>query len=103
MDRREFLKWSALAGLACAGAGQSKENPAIFPIIDTHQHLWDLSRVRLPWLKNRPSLAKSHLMEDYLMATADPGRFPAGTDTGSPGKIVKSIYMEVDLDPAKNG
>ncbi len=74
----------------------------MFPIIDTHQHLWDLNRFHLPWLKNRSSLAKSHLMKDYLRATADLGNFPAGaTREVSPGKIVKTIYMEVDLDPAQ--
>src|SRR5437870_4703141 len=53
-------------------------------IIDTHQHLWDLSRFRLPWLRPGTILAKSHLMEDYL-------REAAGLS------ISKTIYMEVDL------
>jgi predicted TIM-barrel fold metal-dependent hydrolase len=35
-------------------------------------------------------------MDDYLQATTDLGRFPAGA-----GKIVKTIYMEVDLDPTQ--
>ena len=26
------------------------------PIIDTHQHLWDLDKFRLPWLADAPAL-----------------------------------------------
>jgi L-fuconolactonase len=75
---------------------------AEFPIIDTHQHLWDLAWFRLPWLKNKPSLDRSFLMDDYLAATKDLGTFrSAGQTTPSSGKIVKTIYMEVDLDPAQ--
>lgn len=56
------------------------------PIIDTHQHLWDLDKFRLPWLKPGTPLARSHTLADYKRAAA-------GLD------IVKTIYMEVDLDP----
>jgi predicted TIM-barrel fold metal-dependent hydrolase len=73
----------------------------MFPIIDTHQHLWDLRRFRLPWLKGNPHLDRSFLMSDYLEATADLGTFPAGGAGGVPGRIVKTVYMEVDLDPAQ--
>ena len=74
----------------------------IFLIIDTHQHLWDKSRFHLPWLKNRPSLDRCYLMNDYLEATKDLGKFPSGERKGlARGKIVKTIYMEVDLDPAQ--
>ena len=58
------------------------------PIIDTHQHLWDLRKFRLPWVKNAPALHKNFLMEDYLQAAA-------GLN------VVRTIYMEVDLDPAQ--
>ena len=37
------------------------------PIIDTHQHLWDLSRFKLPWLKGAPKLDRSFLMDDYRL------------------------------------
>lgn len=57
-------------------------------IIDTHQHLWDLDRFRLSWLKPGTQLARNHTLADYQMAAA-------GLD------IVKTIYMEVDLDPAQ--
>ena len=60
----------------------------MLPIIDTHQHLWDLKEFRLPWIKPGSVLAKDHLMSDYLKATE-------GLN------IVKTIYMEVDLDPAQ--
>jgi predicted TIM-barrel fold metal-dependent hydrolase len=60
--------------------------PAHIPIIDTHQHLWDLSRFRLPWHKKGSPLAKSFLMSDYLKGTE-------GLN------VVKAIYMEVDLAP----
>jgi L-fuconolactonase len=53
------------------------------PIIDTHQHLWDLSKLRLSWLTANHPLAKNHFMSDYL-------REAEGLN------IVKTIYMEVD-------
>jgi len=60
----------------------------MIPIVDTHQHLWDLRKFRLPWLKESPRLARSFLMEDYLEATRGLG-------------VVKSVYMEVDVEPAQ--
>lgn len=59
------------------------------PIIDTHQHLWDLTRFRLPWLDGGGPLATSHTMEDYLRA-AD------GLN------IVQTVYMEVDVTPEQH-
>ncbi len=56
----------------------------MIPIIDTHQHLWDLSRLRLPWLPGDGPLARSHVMTDYLEAVADLN-------------VVKTVYMEVDV------
>ena len=58
-------------------------------IIDTHQHLWDLSKFRLPWLAGGGQLAVNHLMDRYLAEAA--GINLAGT-----------IYMEVDVDPAQH-
>lgn len=60
----------------------------MLPIIDTHQHLWDLNEFRLPWTDTVPALARSYLTNDYLEATA-------GLN------VVKAIYMEVDVDPAQ--
>jgi predicted TIM-barrel fold metal-dependent hydrolase len=62
--------------------------PKTMPIIDTHQHLWDLDKFRLPWLKPGTPLARSHTLADYKKAAA-------GLD------IIKTIYMEVDVDPAQ--
>ena len=56
------------------------------PIIDTHQHLWDLDVFRLPWLGGAPALAQSYRTSDYLAATAGLG-------------VAKAIYMEVDVAP----
>ena len=52
-------------------------------IIDTHQHLWDLERLDLPWLENVPTLKKGHLPADYQKAAEGTG-------------INRTIYMEVD-------
>jgi predicted TIM-barrel fold metal-dependent hydrolase len=57
-------------------------------IIDPHQHLWDLQRFRLPWLQPGTPLARSHKLADYKQAGV-------GLD------IVKTIYMEVDVEPAQ--
>jgi predicted TIM-barrel fold metal-dependent hydrolase len=89
--RREFFEKTAslaLAGLATHIAGAEQKDPKMLPIIDTHQHLWDLKKFRLPWVKAGSVLAKDHLMSDYLKATE-------GLN------IVRTIYMEVDLDPAQ--
>jgi predicted TIM-barrel fold metal-dependent hydrolase len=58
----------------------------MIPIVDTHQHLWDLSKFRLPWHQEGSPLARSFLMSDYVSATA-------GLN------VVKAVYMEVDLAP----
>ena len=53
-------------------------------IIDTHQHLWDLAKLELPWLKNAgPPLAAQHWVQQYAAAT-----------TGL--NITTAMYMEVD-------
>jgi predicted TIM-barrel fold metal-dependent hydrolase len=62
--------------------------PKRIPVIDTHQHLWDLSKFNLPWIKKGSPLARSFLMADYLEATK-------GLN------VVKAVYMEVDLDPGQ--
>lgn len=55
------------------------------PIIDTHQHLWDLDQLELAWLNDPAfkSLARDFLLDDYAVAT-----------TGF--HIVRTIYLEVD-------
>jgi L-fuconolactonase len=86
VNRRAFLTSSA----AAAGAvfvGAAPKAP-VMPIIDTHQHLWDLGRFRLPWLKPGTLLARSHTLADYKAAAA-------GLD------IVGTIYMEVDVEPSQ--
>jgi L-fuconolactonase len=58
------------------------------PIVDTHQHLWDLSRFRLPWIQRGSTLDRSFLPEDYAKAAE-------GLN------IVKAVYMEVDVEPSQ--
>jgi len=65
----------------------------VLAIIDTHQHLWDLTKFKLPWHKTQPTLAKSFVMEDYLRATGELEK------ASPPAKVVKSVYMEVDVSP----
>ena len=51
IPRRRFLQQTAALTVA-AGVPQPRlTRLATMPIIDTHQHLWDLSRFKLPWLK----------------------------------------------------
>ncbi len=94
--RRQLLKQAALAGaawVACndsdaapTGVGQPRDGAKGPPIVDTHQHLWDLSRFRLPWIQKGSPLARSFVIKDYLTATA-------GLN------VVKAVYMEVDVEP----
>ena len=57
------------------------------PIVDTHQHLWDLDLLSLPWLREAPQLAKHHRIDDYLRAAEGHG-------------VARAVYMEVDVAPA---
>ena len=56
------------------------------PIVDTHQHLWDLSRFRLPWLDEVEPLNRSFLPAHYAAAAEGCG-------------VERTVYMEVDVAP----
>lgn len=93
-DRRHFLATSAraaaLAGASALLSSAHAEASAMndLPIIDTHQHLWDIQKFKLPWLSSAPELARSHVTSDYLEAVR-----------GLP--VTKAVYMEVDVDPTQ--
>jgi len=104
MDRRSFLTSSAaglLAGSTLANVGgraaQAGPTPGnaplgatvnadLIPIVDPHQHLWDLTKFTLPWAKGNEVLGKNFVTADYLKASA-------GLN------VVKTVYMEVDVTP----
>lgn len=89
-NRRDFTKLS-LSTVVAASVMElnnlAAADPADLPIIDTHQHLWDLVRFKPPWLDGADrKIAAKHDMQDYLAETK-------GLN------IVKAIYMEVDVAP----
>ena len=69
---------------------------AAVPIVDAHQHFWDLERNYLPWLRDEPpisfrygdysALRRTYLPADYL-------RDAAGQD------VVKTVHVETEWDP----
>ena len=83
MDRREFLAAGAAAAASLAAA---EDQPALLPVIDTHPHLWDLTKFRLGWLKKGDALDASYTPTEYAKATE-------GLN------VVKAVYMEVDVVP----
>ncbi|MEX0817930.1 MAG: amidohydrolase family protein, partial [Pirellulaceae bacterium] len=97
LHRRDFNKHLTAGGLTAgtlagfasqtADAAEQTESSNSLPIIDTHQHLWDLSKFQPPWLKGAPEiLSKSYVTKDYLAATA-------GLN------VAQAVYMEVDVAP----
>jgi predicted TIM-barrel fold metal-dependent hydrolase len=90
LNRRQFLHQAALAGAVSVtpalAAAADQNDPEQMPVLDTHQHLWDLTKFRLPWIKESDKLARSYLMSDYQTATE-------GLN------VVKAVYMEVDVAP----
>ena len=89
--RRQFLSTSAAA--AAAVALNETINAALanatedIPIVDTHQHLWDLSQVQPPWLSGAPKI----LSQTYGLA-----EFAKATEGLN---VVQAVYMEVDVAP----
>jgi predicted TIM-barrel fold metal-dependent hydrolase len=91
LDRRRFLAQAGTLAAVAATAGRAasgEDQAGAIPIIDTHQHLWDLRKFRLPWLESAPTLKRNFLPEDYRRATEGLG-------------VVKAVYMEVDVDPSQ--
>lgn len=107
LNRRDFLQQATFsaAGLLTAGlsaqqgaqlfADQKQDKKesdvdfqATLPIVDTHEHLWDLTKFKLPWTKGNDVLGRSFVTKDYLAATQGL-------------HVVKSVYMEVDVDPSQ--
>ena len=97
VTRRDFLATTVAAaatassmttGLQSFVSAQDKNMPEQLPIIDAHQHLWDLTKFKLPWHKGDDTkpLQRSFVMSDYLEATK-------GLN------VVKTVYMEVDVEP----
>lgn len=88
MQRREFLTRSTLASatvLAGTQAIHAAPSADPLPIIDTHQHLWDLKEFQPPWLTGaNAKITSKHDMQDYLSDTAELN-------------VVKAVYMEVDV------
>jgi len=87
MNRRTFLgaaAASAAAPLFAAEPTKAPEKAAMLPVIDTHQHLWDLTKVKLNWLKKGSEFDQSFTPKEYAAAIE-------GLN------VVKSIYMEVDV------
>ncbi len=96
--RRTFNTISGIAAASALTADLFETNPNVVMgaergelplIIDTHQHLWDLEKFKLPWLDGAPEvLRQNYRTKEYLDATR--------------GLNVKAIYMEVDVDPSQH-
>jgi L-fuconolactonase len=94
IDRRTFLG-TTLGAAATGLAWRGHEHPALAvdpdadfgPIIDTHLHVWDLKRFRLPWLDRAGErLNRSYVPEDYAKATEGL-------------RVRRAVYVEVAVVP----
>jgi L-fuconolactonase len=60
-----------------------------FPIVDTHLHIWDLGRLKYPWLANVPMLNRNHLIEDYRRACGAV-------------QVAKMVFVQCECEPAQS-
>lgn len=92
-SRRDFCKQitGAAGAILVSPSLSAAATPPEMPIVDTHQHLWDLQRFRLPWLDTAGALLnRTYTLEDYRQATD--GLL-----------ITTAIYMEVDVVEEQQG
>ncbi|WP_439627265.1 amidohydrolase family protein [Gemmata sp.] len=89
MNRRDFLAASAAAATLPLAPASAEDKPML-PIVDTHQHLWDLEKLKLAWFDPKTPegkvLGHSFTPTEYAEATKGVG-------------VVKAVYMEVDVVP----
>ena len=81
MTRRQLL---ALAAGALAAPAHARG--AALDIVDSHQHLWDRTKVTVPWLEPGGALARDFLPADYAAATEGVA-------------VAQAVYVEVDVAP----
>ncbi|WP_337175488.1 amidohydrolase family protein [Paludisphaera sp.] len=81
--RREFLGWTAAAATVATASGGAAPTE---PIVDSHVHIWDLARIRAPWMKGS-GLEQDARWAEYREAAA-------GLD------VAKIVYVEIDVAPA---
>jgi predicted TIM-barrel fold metal-dependent hydrolase len=67
------------------------------PIIDAHQHFWDLERNRYPWLSDKAPIPFRYGDYSALRRTYLPADFR--TDTVRHG-VAGSVHIEAEFDPA---
>jgi L-fuconolactonase len=60
-----------------------------FPIVDAHVHLYDINRLRYPWLANVPKINATHLPADY-------DRLRGGVE------VEKIVFAEVWVDDSQH-
>jgi len=91
LNRREVLQQSVAATIGAGTLSSTLLGAAAdgsFPIIDTHQHLWDISKFKLPWLESAgDAIKRSFVTKDYIEATR--------------GLQMKAVYMEVNVHPSQ--
>ena len=88
MNRRDFLAAST-AAMAAAAVSTAKEK-TMLPVVDTHQHLWNLDQFKLAWFDPKTPEGKilGHNFTSKEYAEATKGL-----------NVVKAVYMEVDVVP----
>jgi L-fuconolactonase len=60
-----------------------------FGIVDTHVHIWDVEKMRYPWLDDVPFLNKTFTLEDYKAACGDV-------------KVDKIVFVQCECDPSQH-
>src|SRR5438093_7703367 len=94
MNRRAFLAAAAASSAGLAADQQPKDKPVAnanqLPIVDTHQHLWDLTKIQLGWLD--PDTPEGKILGHNFT----PKEYAAATKGLN---VVKAVYMEVDAVP----
>ncbi|QYM78685.1 amidohydrolase family protein [Horticoccus luteus] len=59
-----------------------------FPIVDTHLHIWNLDRLRYPWLAGVPMLNRNHLIDEYRRVCG-------------PVQVAKMVFLQCEADFAQ--